>query len=77
MALFKINYKVTIIVRIKIIDGIACIELEDGIILSTKDLKRESKKLIMPDYFTDIQESKESKYYNKVLEEIKKKFGEK
>ena len=65
------------ILRIKIIDGIPSIILDDGIILSTEDLKRESKKLIMPEFFTDIQESKENKYYNKVLEEIKKKFREK
>lgn len=64
-------------VRIKIVDGIACIVLDEGIILSTKNLKKESRKLIMPEYFTEIQESKESKYYNKVLEEIEKKFGEK
>ena len=65
------------IVRIKMMDGIPCIILDDGIIWLEENLKSESKKLIMPVYFTDYQQSKEQSYYNKVLEELKKKFGEK
>jgi len=64
-------------VRVEIVDGIPCIILEEGIICLEEDLKSESKKLIMPEYFTDFQHSKEQSYYNKVLEELKKKFGEK
>ncbi|MFX1365020.1 MAG: hypothetical protein ACFFCE_02755 [Promethearchaeota archaeon] len=64
-------------VRIRIMDGIACIVLDEGIIISEKDLKQKSKNLIMPEYFTEIQESKENMYYKKVLDEIKRKFGEK
>lgn len=58
-------------------DGIPCIILDDGIICSEKMLKRESQKLIMPEYFTEIQQDKENTYYKKALEELKKKFGEK
>jgi len=65
------------IIRIKMLDGIPCIMLDDGIIWSEMELKKESKRLIMPEYFTEIQESKEKSYYNNVLDEIKKKFGEK
>lgn len=65
------------IIRIKMLDGIPCIMLDDGIIWSEAELKKESKRLIMPEYFTEIQESKEKSYYNNVLDEIKKKFGEK
>jgi hypothetical protein len=64
-------------VRIKMINGIPCIILDDGIIWSQEELRKESKRIIMPDYFTEIQESKENSNYNKVLDEIKKKFGEK
>ena len=63
--------------EIKCVDGIPCITVDEGMFLSFKDLREESKKLIMPEYFTEIQESKESSYYNKVLDEIKRKFGEK
>lgn len=59
------------------LDGIPCIMLDDGIIWSEEELKKESTRLIKPEYFTEIQESKEKSYYNKVLDEIKKKFGEK
>ncbi len=59
------------------IDGIPCIILDDGIIYTEEMLKHESKKLIMPEYFTEFQQSKKSTYYKKVLEELKKKFGEK
>ncbi len=64
-------------IRIKLLDDIPCIMLDDGIIWTDEEIKKESKKLIMPDYFTEIQESKENSYYKKVLDEIKKKFGEK
>jgi len=64
-------------IRIKLLDGIPCIILDDGIIWTDEEIKIESKKLIMPDYFTEIQESKENSYYKKVLDEITKKFGEK
>ena len=64
------------ILRIKIIDGIPSIILDDGIIWSEEMLKKESKNLIMPNYYTDVQESKEKSYYRKVLEELKKKFRE-
>jgi len=64
-------------VRIKIMDGIPCIILNNGVIWSVEKIKQESENLIMPEYFTDIQESKEKSYYSKVLDEIKRKFGEK
>ncbi len=63
--------------RIKLLEGIPCIVLDDGIIWIDVEIKRESKKLIVPDYFIEIQESKEKSYFKKVLDEIKKKFGEK
>ncbi len=63
--------------QIKIIDGIPCIILDDGIIWIEEDLKSKSNKLIMPEYFTKFQQSKEQSYYDKVLEELKKKFREK
>jgi len=58
-------------------NGIPCIILEDGIIWSEKELKQESKKLVMPEDFTEFQQSKESNYFKNALEELKKKFGEK
>ena len=64
-------------VRIKIMDGIPCIILDNGVIWSVEKIKQESENLIMSEYFTDIQESKEKSYYSKVLDEIKRKFGEK
>ena len=64
-------------VRIKIMDGIPCIILDNGVIWSVEKIKQESENLIMPEYFTDIQDSKEKSYYTKVLDEIKRKFGEK
>ena len=77
MLLDSINQKKVIkMIRIKMMDGIPCIILDDGIIWSEETLKKESKKLIMPDYFTEFQEPKETSYYKKVLEELKKKFGE-
>ncbi len=63
--------------QIKIIDGIPCIMLDDGIIWIEEDLKSKSNKVIMPEYFTKFLQSKEQSYYNKVLEELKKKFREK
>jgi len=69
--------KVMKMIRIKLLDGIPCIILDDGIIWTDEEIKNESKRLIMPEYFTKIQESKEKSYYDKVLDEIKKKFGEK
>jgi len=64
-------------VRIKIMDGIPCIILDNGVIWSVEKIKQESENLIMSEYFTDIQDSKEKSYYSKVLDEIKRKFGEK
>lgn len=64
-------------IRITILDGIPCIMLDEGIIWTDEEIKKESKRLIMPDYYTKIQDSKEKSYYYKVLDEIKKKFGEK
>jgi len=58
-------------------DGFPCIILEDDIFWLEEDLKIDSKKLIMPEYFTNNQKLKEQSYYSKVLEELKKKFGEK
>lgn len=58
-------------------DGIPCIVLEDGIIWVEENLKQESKRLIVSDYFTEYQQSKENIHYGKVLEELKKKFREK
>ncbi len=64
-------------VRIKTMDGIPCIILDNGVIWSVENIKQESENLIMSEFFTDIQESKEKSYYSKVLDEIKRKFGEK
>jgi len=65
------------ILKIKIIDGLPCIVIEDGIFWSKEMLKKESRKLIMPDYFTIYQQDRENIYYKEVLDELKKKFGEK
>jgi len=64
-------------VRIKIMDGTPCIILEEGIIWFLEKFKQEPESLVMPEYFTDIQESKEKGHYTKILDEIKRKFGEK
>lgn len=64
-------------VKIKMMDGIPCIILDEGMIWSEEELKKESKRLIMPEYFINFQQSKERDYYDKVLEELKKKFGKK
>jgi hypothetical protein len=63
-------------VRIKMIDGIPCIVLDDGIIWSEKEIRQESRGYVMPENFTEFQQSKEKSHYKKVLEELKKKFGE-
>ena len=47
-------------------DGIPCIILDEGMIWSEEELKKESKRLIMPEYFTYFQQSKERDYYDKV-----------
>jgi len=65
------------VIRIAYLDGIPCIILDDGIIWTDEEIKEQSKRLIMPEYFTEIQESKENIFYNKVLDEIKKKFEHK
>ena len=65
------------IVEIKLVDGIPCIVVEDGIFWSKEMLKTESRKLIMPDYFTLYQQDRENTYYKGVLDELKKRFGEK
>ncbi|MHA2007494.1 MAG: hypothetical protein ACXABO_07185 [Promethearchaeota archaeon] len=62
--------------KIKVIDGIPCIELEDNILCTHEELKKKTKKLTIPSYFTEFQQSKEKTYYHKVLEELKKKFRE-
>ncbi len=64
-------------VRIKVLDGIPCIVIDDGIFWSKEMLKKESRKLIMPDYFTEYQQDRENTYYKGVLDELKKRFGEK
>ena len=63
-------------IKITMIDGIPCIILDDDTFWTEDTIKKESKKVIMPTYFTGIQETKNSSYYNKVLEELKKKFRE-
>lgn len=50
--------------------------LDDGIICTEEQLKQESKGSIMPDYFTEVQQTKETNYFKNVMEELKKKFGE-
>ena len=65
------------ILRIKVIDGIPCIVLEDRIFRDEEKLKKKPKKLILPGYFTDFQQSKEKAHYSKVLEELKRKFKDK
>ena len=62
--------------RIKMMDGIPCIVLDDGIIWSEKKIKQESKRFLILKNFTEFQQSKENSYFKKVLEELKKKFGE-
>jgi len=64
-------------IRINVIEGIPCIIVEEGIIcLREKDIP-ELKKSIIPKNFTNHQQSKESIYYKKILDELKKKFREK
>ena len=62
--------------QIEFIDGIPCIKLENGIICTEEDLKKKSQNSILPEYFTKVQETKEKSYYESVLDELKKKFGE-
>ncbi|MFX1389303.1 MAG: hypothetical protein ACFE9Z_04475 [Promethearchaeota archaeon] len=62
--------------EIKFIDGIPCITLEDGIICIDSDLQKESRSFILNKNFTEFQESKEKSYFESVLDELKKKFGE-
>lgn len=63
-------------IKITMIDGIPCIFLDEDIFWTDEAIKKESEKVIMPTYFTNIQETKNSSYFNKVLEELKKKFRE-
>lgn len=58
------------------IDGLPCIVLDDGIIWSEKEIRQESRGFEIPEDFTEYQQSKERIHYKKVLEELKKKFGE-
>jgi hypothetical protein len=62
--------------EIKFIDDIPCITLKDGIICINSDLHKESQSFILNNKFTEFQESKEKSYFDSVLEELKKKFGE-
>ena len=62
--------------QIEFIDGIPCITLENEIIYTEEDLKKKSQNSIMPEFFTEVQETKEKSYYESVLDELKKKFGE-
>jgi hypothetical protein len=65
--------------RIKIIDDIPCIVLDEHIFCAGEEIERSPKlkKLPVSKYFTEFQKSKERAYYGKVLEELKKKFREK
>ena len=63
--------------KIKVIDGIPCMIVDDGIFWSKEIIEQKSKKLIMPERFTEFQQNKETNYYKKVLDELKKKFREK
>lgn len=63
-------------IRIKIVDGIPCIVLEDDDEWEEARKKHRAEELNKPD-FTDFMEEKSRKYYNKIKEELKKKFGEK
>jgi len=51
--------------------------VDDGIFWSKEIIEQKSKKLIMPERFTEFQQNKENNYYKKVLDELKKKFREK
>jgi hypothetical protein len=62
--------------RIKIIDDIPCIVLDEDIFFLNEERKR-GRELPISKYFTEFQQSKERAYYGKVLEELKKKFREK
>ena len=59
------------------IDGIPCIILDNGIIYSREKYTLNSQKSIIPENFTEHQQSKENSYYKNVLEELKKKFYKK
>ena len=63
--------------KIKVIDGIPCIIVDDGIFWSKKMQRSEPKKLVMPGHFTEFQQNKENNFYKKVMDELKKKFREK
>ena len=65
------------ILKIKIIDEIPCIVLEEDIFCFQDDIEIKFKSNPVPKYFTEFQQSKERAYYGKVLEELKKKFREK
>ena len=62
--------------RIKIIDGIPCIVLEDRDEWEDARRKHRIAEINKPN-FTDIMDEKNRKYYNQIKEELKKKFGEK
>lgn len=64
------------ILKIKVIDGIPCIVLEDSIFY-TQEFNEKLKKIYQPGKFTTFQQSKERAHYHKVLEELKRKFREK
>ena len=63
-------------IRVKFIDGIPCIVLEDDDDWEEARKKHRVAELNKPD-FTDVMEEKTRRYYNKIKEELKKKFGEK
>ena len=63
--------------KIKVIDGIPCMIVDDGIFWSKKILKNKSRTLIISERFTEFQQEKEDNYYKKVFDELKKKFREK
>jgi len=64
-------------VKIKVIDGIPCMVVDDRVFWSKKMQKYEPKKLVMPGRFTEFQQNKENNYYKNVMDELKKKFREK
>jgi hypothetical protein len=64
------------LIKIKIVDGIPYIVLEDDDIWTEARLKHKAKELQKWN-FTDCQQEKHRKYFNQIKEELKKKFGEK
>ena len=65
------------LVKIRIVKGFACIELEDEEDIWTEARIKHKAREMQKWSFTECQQEKHRKYFNQIKEELKKKFGEK